>query len=113
MKLMKQVGIWRLYEDTNRQGVYHIEAFDKRINGIIVYPFAYPYLDMALLSPTYGEYIIVSQTGSKHISKKAKDVFIQTMLENDKQNLNEQRSREYKENAVYLESIGVIGGKTK
>ncbi len=78
-KLVKQVGIWKLYADEKRQGIYHIEGFDKRINGSIVIPFAYVTIDNARLSKTFGQSIIVAQQNVSQLSKKAYSRFLAIM----------------------------------
>lgn len=78
-ELIAQVGIWKMYADSKRHGVYHIEGFDKRINGDIIIPFAYATIDNARLSKTFGQRIIVAQQNVNQLSKKAYSKFLELM----------------------------------
>ena len=78
-KSIATIGIWNLYADEKRQGVYHIEGFDKRINGPIVIPFAYVTIDNARLAKTFGQPIIVAQQNVSQLSKKAYSRFLAIM----------------------------------
>lgn len=76
MKLIKKVGIWELYK--NEKG-YHIEGHDKRNNMTYVYPHAHVIVNGVYFSETYGMEIIVSENGSKGLSKKARHAFLNIM----------------------------------
>ncbi len=104
-KSIATIGIWNLYADEKRQGVYHIEGFDKRCGKDFIYPFVRLEIERNIFNENHGEYVIYNMPRTA-VSKKAYTTFIDVMLKQRKQQKEDQLKQDYAGNFDFLRSIG-------